>query len=777
MPYIASALVRLAARIPRSASRAALGFLVFVPLATQAPSLAGSTPAALAPTSVWARGFLQPRGVAVDSRDAVYVSDRAVGTVTRIAPDQSTTVVMRGLERPIGLAFDLEGRLLVAEERAGRVTRREADGSRTMLVSGIKQPRWLDVAEDGTVFIAARRLTRGTDPEPDDESAEPEVILALTTTGALTVFADGFRALRGLAASDGTLYAATDGRRGDARADGVVFRIPILPGARAGVLAPLGPIGILARPTALAQDRLGALFVTAQELGVGSLRLGRALAKLHPDGRVSLFAGELDRPQGLAFDSTGNLYLADGASGRVFRFLSPSAPELDPLATITNTPSVSVRGATLRESRVDGRVDGGNGLFAALSGIDGRFALMVPLTPNAENTIEVFATSYRGDGLTGPPAEATVRHDDVPPETVLTSGPASPTDATAAAFTFTGTDDTTAPDDLVFAWRVDNRPFSEFSGSRSVTLTDLADGAHSFAVVARDRAGNVDPTPAATSFTVSRSRITVGEPEPGAAVPAGLQLVRGTIATGGQEVAVTINGTSAAVHGSTFAALVPLTPGTNRLQVVATTASGVVASQEVPVTVVAGTESPFLLVASPQSGLAPLTVSFTLLGVPDSATIQVDSLGNGVTDFVGQRLAEQAFTYVQPGLYVPVVSVTDGQGQRTFVPGVVQVFDQAGLDALLQAKWASMKEALRRGDIAQALTQISERARSRYQQALTALGPDLPAVDTILTDVRFVRARGLEAIFEMSRADAGILKSFEVRFHVDADGFWRVRSF
>jgi len=163
--------------------------------------------------------------------------------------------------------------------------------------------------------------------------------------------------------------------------------------------------------------------------------------------------------------------------------------------------------------------------------------------------------------------------------------------------------------------------------------------------------------------------------------------------------------------------------------------------------------------------------------VPDSATIQADFDGNGTIDFTGQRLAEQTFTYGQPGLFVPIVSVTDAQGQRTTVPGVVQVFDRASLDVLLQAKWASMRDSLRRGDIAQALTQISERSRNRYQQAFTALAPDLPAVDTILTDVRFVRARGLEAIFEMSRTDAGILKSFEVRFHVDADGFWRVRSF
>jgi sugar lactone lactonase YvrE len=777
MPHIASAPVSTAARIARPARLLGLTLLVFLPAATHAPSASGTSPAALAPTSVWARGFLQPRGVVVDSQGAVYVTDRAAGTITRIATDQSTTVLMRGLERPVGLAFDLEGRLLVAEERAGRITRREADGSRTTLVSGVKQPRWVDVSEDATVFIAARRLTRGTDPEPDDESVEPEVILALTSTGALTVFADGFRTVRGIVAGDGILYAATDGRRGEATGDGVVFRIPILPGARAGAPAPLGPTGSFVKPTALAQDRLGALFVTTQELSVEGQRFGRALAKLHPDGPVTLFAAELDRPQGLAFDSAGNLYLADGASGRIVRFRSPRAPELDPLATITNEPSVSVRGAALRESRVDGRLDGGSGRFTIQSGTDGRFALTIPLTLNAENTIEMFVTAHRGLGLTGAPAEVTVRHDDVPPETILISGPASPTDGTTAAFTFTGTDDVTAPDDLRFAWRLDGRPFSELSGTRSITLTDLVDGTHTFDVVAHDGAGNVDPTPATRTFTVSRSRIVLAEPEPGATLPAGSRLVRGTVATGGQEVAVTINGIAAAVHGGAFAALVPLTPDTNRLQIVATTAAGVVASQEVPVTVMAAPDAPFLLVTSPASGVTPLTVSFTLLGVPDSATIQVDFDGNGTIDFAGQRLAEQAFTYVQPGLYVPVVSVTDAQGQRTMVPGVIQVFDRPGLDALLQAKWTSMRDSLRRGDIAQALTQISERSRSRYQQAFTALIPDLPAVDTILTDVRFVRARGLEAIFEMSRADAGILKSFEVRFHVDADGFWRVRSF
>jgi len=775
MPNIASSLVVVAARIAPPARLVGFGVLMLLPAASRVSSVSGAVPPALSPVSVWARGFLQPRGVIADSQGAVYVSDRAVGTITRIAPDQSATVVMRGLDRPIGLAFDLEERLLIAEERAGRVTRREADGTRTTLVSGIKQPRWLDVGEDGTVFIAARRLTRGTDPEPDDESIESEVILALTSTGALTVFADGFRAVRGVVAGDGVLYAATAGRRGE-RADGIVFRIPVLPGARAGAPAPLGSSGTFARPTALVQDRLGALFVTTLELGVDGRRIERALAKVHPDGRITSFAGDLDRPQGMAFDPAGHLYLADGASGHVLRFLAPPAPALDPLDTITNTPLVSVRGAALRESRVDGRLDGGSGLFTILSGTDGRFALTIPLTLNAENTIEAFVTAYRGDGLTGAPAEVTVRHDNVPPETVLITETINATDATAT-FAFTGTDDVTAPDDLRFAWRFDGGPFGEFAVARSVTLTDLADGAHSFDVVARDRAGNVDPTPASRTFTVSRSRITVSDPELGATVPAGLRLVRGTVAASGQEVAVTINGVAAAVHGDTFAALVPLASGADRLQIVAATGAGVVAAQDVPVTVVEGPDAPFLLVTSPQSGVAPLAVSFSLLGVPDSATVQIDFDGNGTIDFAGQRPADQVFTYSQPGLYVPVVSVVDAQGQRAAVSGIVHVFDRTGLDALLQAKWGGLRDSLRRGDIAQALTLISERSRAQYQQALSALTPDLPAIDAILTDVTFMRARELEAIFEMSRTDAGILKTFEVRFHVDADGFWRLRSF
>src|SRR5215470_4019425 len=96
MSHVASGLFKHAALVSL--------FLMSSPGATQVLSIAAGSPVALAPTSVWARGFLQPRGVAVDAHDNVYVSDRGTGTVTRIASDQSTTIVLRGLDRPIGVA-------------------------------------------------------------------------------------------------------------------------------------------------------------------------------------------------------------------------------------------------------------------------------------------------------------------------------------------------------------------------------------------------------------------------------------------------------------------------------------------------------------------------------------------------------------------------------------------------------------------------------------------------------------------------------------------------
>jgi signal transduction histidine kinase/ligand-binding sensor domain-containing protein len=56
---------------------------------------------------------------------------------------------------------------------------------------------------------------------------------------------------------------------------------------------------------------------------------------------------------------------------------------------------------------------------------------------------------------------------------------------------------------LLFSWRLDERDWSVFQPSDSVSLTNLAAGGHYFQVRAMDRNGNIDPKPALLGFIVT----------------------------------------------------------------------------------------------------------------------------------------------------------------------------------------------------------------------------------------------------------------------------------
>ena len=92
--------------------------------------------------------------------------------------------------------------------------------------------------------------------------------------------------------------------------------------------------------------------------------------------------------------------------------------------------------------------------------------------------------------------------DNTPPETEIDGGPSGLPGAPDVTFAFRGNDNLTPPASLQFAWRVDEGAWSSFGSDSSVTLTMLAPGPHVFEVMARDLAGNEDPTPALRAFTV-----------------------------------------------------------------------------------------------------------------------------------------------------------------------------------------------------------------------------------------------------------------------------------
>ena len=818
--------------------------LAITPLLTAASVPTPHTLTAMAPVEIWGTRLGDLRGVAVDAEGRVWVTDYASGRLLRLDAPGHARVVASGLRGPIGIAFDRTGRLLVVEHEAGRVVHVSSAGAISVVAAGLRRPRWIAVAEDDTVYVSAQV---GADGDPHDES-RPGVVVALAQAGRSSVVVGGLRDPQGLAIHDGVLYvAARGGRPGDDD--------PIVRAARGGA----GPVieltdGSIRKPIGVAIDDAGTVFLTASRLVLPDNHVAGVVARLDRAAGVDVFAAGAEEPQGLAFDRDGNLYLTEGPSGRVLRFLAPRVPHLQPLPASTSAPTVTLAGTTDAEARVEAR--SGETTSHTLATDSGAFALPLPLAPNAVNHVAVRAIGHDGAGLLSqpamlvivqdgraptlgldsPPSGALVRGrvaikatagdggsqlaklevlvngqplalavapplpaptavasaewdsaaggdgvhtlaaraidragnvtsvsraimvDNTPPETLIT-GPERATDG--LRFGFGGADNLTSPGDLLFAWRLDDGAWSAFSPATTATLAPPAPGSQSYTdeVSCFYPAGYVEPVPhfwARLEQLARRAR----------------KLIE---ATPYPNVGVTVNGWPAWLQRGQFTALAPLEPGATSLVATAVAADGRTGRAETPIAV--DSAAPTLLVASPWSGVAPLTVRLSLPRDPRIVQIELDTNGDGIGDVTTATLEDYPVVYSQPGLYVARAIVTDAAGVRTTASAAIQVFDRPALDALLRARWSAMKDALRRGDIAAGIGHITQRRRPDYATAFTLLAPTLPQIDAILPEISLVKVRNAAAIYVMRRTDAGVPKSFEVRFAVDGDGLWRLEAF
>lgn len=809
-------------------------------------------------------------GVAVASDGTAYVSDVKHGVIFKVDPTGSASLMVAGLLGPSGLALD-GADLLIAEEGAGRVLRVTPAGAQSVLAEGFRTPRWLAVGHGGTIYITAHRLLGQDGADPD----EAKVIVARDpSTGELSEVATDVHQLGALSLDGTALFAAARWVEGLPQAQGVIARYPLHSDGRLGPPTYAVSRG-LKDPQGLVLDRLGALYVTPESFAVAKAVFSHAIVKAHGDAHLTLFAESLVDPRGLAFGPDGSLYVADGRSGRLLRFRGPPAPNIAGLPAFTRESLLTVRGTAVPFARVDLFVNDAAIAITGFSDSRGGFSKAVPLALNARNTIEVFATSRLGNGLTGAPALASISHDDqpptidfvaplanafvretvtvqiqssggggspvmgmvmsaggqalaatlspappapsvtatanwnttdvpdgartlsataidqagnraaatravivdnTPPDTQITAGPSGPSTDTST-FTVSGTDNLTPVAALQYAWRLDGGAYSAFDPSTRILLSGLTPGAHTFEVKARDQAGNEDPTPARQSFTISALSIQVTSPSAGATVQAGPLLVRGSVSAGGADIGVTINGRPAAVDGSAFAALVPVDQGTTQLFAVATTVTGATTSSAIPIGVSGNPSDAVVLRPSPDSGIAPLQVTFSLSAPRPVAQVAVDFDGDGSVDFQGASLDGRSFTYSRPGLYVASVAITDDQGAQRHAAAIIQVLDRAGLETFLRARWIGFKDGLRRGAIPAAIESIAMRKRDSYQTLLSNLTIPLSQIDSVLTDISLASSDGEWAEFNMTRTDNGRPISHLVLFVRDADGVWRLHFF
>ena len=489
--------------------------LCLAAFATALPAISHAPPqpiVALAPVEVVLDGRNELVGVVVDADGTAYVSDRGSGHVYRLAPDGTLTLAASNLDRPAGLAIDLEGRLLVAEERANRILRLEPGGAVTTLGSGIRTPRWIAVAPSGAVYVSAHRLV---DPDGQDREEGREIVLVQPGVG-LSVVAGGIRRLESLVLQEDALMAATMGLESGPEDVGALLRFPLLDNDALGPAQLWLGTGLI-RPVGLADDVLGAVYVSSHLITDIPELARRAVGKLHPDRRLSGFAENLENPQDIALGPDGSLYVADGRSGRLLRFRAPAAPALEPVPPFATAPTVQLHGTAVPNARLDVVTDQAEILATTTADTSGNFAVSTPLRQNILNELFALATPHGGEGLTGAPAMVTVVHDDQAPAVTLQEPPAGAFLRRVVAARARATDAGTGASSLAIAFAgqvagsaTNPHPAQHLTTTVSIDTTAHQDGTHTVSASAEDAAGNrgftswtviVDNTPPDTEIT------------------------------------------------------------------------------------------------------------------------------------------------------------------------------------------------------------------------------------------------------------------------------------
>ena len=115
-------------------------------------------------------------------------------------------------------------------------------------------------------------------------------------------------------------------------------------------------------------------------------------------------------------------------------------------------------------------------------------------TDHGSEMASLYADSTSGS--TPPPQPS----DTTPPDTSITSQPTDPTTSASASFSFTGTDDVGVTG---YDCRLDGGSWNSCSSPASYSALSVAP--HTFAVRAKDAAGNVDATPATFTWTIQPS--------------------------------------------------------------------------------------------------------------------------------------------------------------------------------------------------------------------------------------------------------------------------------
>jgi serine/threonine-protein kinase len=240
-----------------------------------------------------AAGFGAADGIGINSAGDIFVVDNQGGRILKV--DHLTNAVQTyatGLSFPPDLTFDPLGRLLVISGGGAtpNILQVFPGGTTSVFSSGpFSFPTGLKAASDGSIYVT--NSGNGT-------------ISKVSSTGVAQTYLSGYSTPNGpfgvSVDNVGNVYFADHGT-------GRIFWAD--PGKTVSLLATLSPFG----PAFSAVDNAGMLYI-ADSLNASVYRVVNGKVTLFASGFTGKNSPPVIGPTGLAFDTTGNLYVGDGDS-------------------------------------------------------------------------------------------------------------------------------------------------------------------------------------------------------------------------------------------------------------------------------------------------------------------------------------------------------------------------------------------------------------------------------------------------------------------------------
>lgn len=315
-----------------------------------------------------------------DAAGNLYVCGQQNGTVFRIAPDGTATLFASGFNQPVALALDSNlfaggaGYMYVADAGTNALYRLTSSGASASFATGLNKPAALAIDPSGDVYVSntggntvteysssgAVAATVSGLSSPTGIALDPSsgaLYIANTgantllkdTGGTLTTLASGLASPLGLAVDTASnVYVVSGGV-------GSIYRI--LPAGSVTVYA-TGYNGSFNNGRSLAFDRSGNLYLATTDNRVFQLN--------HQTSSQTLYASAASGTQGLAFDPSGNLYIASSNGNDIVK-VAAGATTAEPFASI-QSPGLTV-------------VDGNGNLFVASTTNNGNTGTIYKVTP------------------------------------------------------------------------------------------------------------------------------------------------------------------------------------------------------------------------------------------------------------------------------------------------------------------------------------------------------------------------------------------------------------